>query len=163
MRVLKQINNMTILYWLIFILLTIYQFNKLNFLIDYLHEHSPETLGYEIRLETALLVMVIAFYLMLSTLIILVKDKKIKGCYYALAIILIIISGSLIEKYYYHNSFFTKLEEYNANDMVFSIHWGIVWNPHGIFFNPSLLPFLFSIVTLILPFISEYLKALKEE
>lgn len=157
-------KHITILYyWLIFILVTVYQLFKLKILMNHLNTNFPETLGYDLRLETAQLVMIIAFYLMLSTIIIVIKDEKIKACYYILAIALIIIAYPLIEKYYYLNSVFTKYEGYYPKDIVFSINFGMVWNPRGSFFNPSLLPLLISIVILIIPLISKYLKSINED
>jgi len=166
----KQIktNNMgkikkPIIYWLLFILITAYKFHELNLKINHVKAVFPETQELDLRLETVKLVMIIAFYLMLSTIIIFIKDERIKAFYYISSIILILASYPLIDQYYYLNSSFTKYEWYFAKDIVFTIRSDMVWNPRSAFFNPSLLPLLMSIVVLILTLISKHLKSLKED
>jgi len=150
----KQIktNNMgkikkPIIYWLLFILITAYKFHELNLKINHVKAVFPETQELDLRLETVKLVMIIAFYLMLSTIIVFIKDERIKTCYYISSIMLILASYPLIEQYYYL--------------IFFTIRSGMIWNPRSAFVNPSLLPLLVSIVVLILPLIN--LKSLKED
>jgi magnesium-transporting ATPase (P-type) len=159
----SKIKKHIMIYWLIFILITVYQFIKYNMVINHLYTVFPETQEFTVRSETAKLLLLISFYLMLSTIIVYVKNEKIKACYYILSIILILISCPLIDKYYYLNSFLTKYEWYHPKDIIFTINSEMIWNPRGAFFNPSLLPLLVSIVVLFLPLISKYLISLKED
>ena len=132
----KKIKSI-IIYWLIFILITAYKFYEFNLKINHVKAVFPETQELDLRLETVKLVMIIAFYLMLSTIIIFIKDERIKTCYYISSIILILASYPLIEQYYYLNSSFTKYEWYFASDIFFTIR-GMIWNPRSAFVNPSL-------------------------
>jgi hypothetical protein len=158
-----KIKKHIMIYWLIFIIITAYTFLEFNIKINHLKTAFPETQEFDLRLETVKLVMIIAFYLMLSTIIIFIKDERIKAFYYISSIILILASYPLIDQYYYLNSSFTKYEWYFAKDIVFTIRSDMVWNPRSAFFNPSLLPLLMSIVVLILTLISKHLKSLKED
>ena len=151
-----------IIYWLLFILITAYKFHEFNLKINHVKAVFPETQELDLRLETVKLVMIIAFYLMLSTLIVFIKDERIKA-FYIYHLLLILASYPLIDQYYYLNSSFTKYEWYFAKDIVFTIRSDMVWNPRSAFFNPSLLPLLMSIVVLILTLISKHLKSLKED
>ena len=124
-----------IIVWIAFIVISYLQFLGLNRTIEFLNTYLPETSDYELNIRTALMLMLIAAYLMLSPLIIILKNNLIKNIYYTMGALLMYISHMIIDQYYYENADFTNYMQ---------------------FFNPSLLPFMFSIAIFIWPFIEKY-------
>ncbi len=115
--------------WIIFVFITVARFKGLNNISV-------------IQLDMAQLVMIIAVYLMLGTIIQFVKSELIKKFFYVSSSALIIISGFLIEKYYHQNAIFMESQG---------------------FFNPSLLPFIFAIVLFITPLIKNQIEKVEKE
>lgn len=136
----KKKYNLIIILWLLFIVISYSQFHKLSSTIDFLHTYLPETSNYELKIETALALMLIAIYLMLSLLITLIKNNKIKAFYYTVAVLLIGISPVIIDQYYFMNANLTSYMQ---------------------FFNPSLLPFMIAIVIFMSPILDKYFTSSK--
>lgn len=110
--------------WVLFAFISFVSFNGVNKAAELFRQY-PKLDQYEIQLGMAFLVMMIAFYFMLSTIVEFAKTKQIRTFYYLSSIAFLFAAGFLIEKYYHQNAVFVE---------------------HGAFYNPSLLPLMFSII-----------------